>query len=586
MFGNLGTKSVVRWSPDSTLLLLYGNVPFTSFYMLDQTSPNQGHMAALTLVDANDQVITGGQVDLSSIQLAIDDLKNNTVDGASSFRSFNFIDVLGSVDGGTTVTYKLLLNNIGSILNSGGSAVDHFSIYSIFDLVVNKSTKRATLTLVANHIYAGSKETVYAERTYDHESGTLFTRSISVKPGDPALPAHTVTRHNISGNSMVRAQKVLSEVATNPIAGFTLFRRQGSSALYLATMEVPAVAPGSNGIRVHANLYKVSTDSINDTDITHLGSLGEWDSYGTAIATELAWTEITYEQRTGILTIWHPFRAGGGTYTVNAEGTVLSATGMKLNFSSDDTFTIGPEPGDQPVALLAESMGSQVSGSQVVVRTESPVLSIPTSDIQPWSWTGGIPVGAESSNRTLSFAKVLTLPATPVANCFYMTPDATSGLRLTVSDAVGRVYRSTMRETTIDSEIVRMVARANELKVVATYTDLTNSAFSDSTFNRNQIYYVLDASGDPSVVSGPAMYILDWTTGTVHKIAEGVAENFSPDWTTVLGRPASEIVDIDDAVTKRHSHANLAELNSVTVDGDQVLVSGTALRPAVRTAIW
>jgi hypothetical protein len=54
-------------------------------------------------------------------------------------------------------------------------------------------------------------------------------------------------------------------------------------------------------------------------------------------------------------------------------------------------------------------------------------------------------------------------------------------------------------------------------------------------------------------------------------------------WSNIVGRPTSAVADIDDAVTKRHTHANKVQLDKIgedvngdlTYDGNSIAVFNT-----------
>ena len=75
---------------------------------------------------------------------------------------------------------------------------------------------------------------------------------------------------------------------------------------------------------------------------------------------------------------------------------------------------------------------------------------------------------------------------------------------------------------------------------------------------------VMDASGDPTVVNGWAIYA--WMSGEAkwEKIQEKEGIDLIIEWSTIQGKPTSSVVQIDDAVTKRHSHANKGILDATT----------------------
>ena len=88
---------------------------------------------------------------------------------------------------------------------------------------------------------------------------------------------------------------------------------------------------------------------------------------------------------------------------------------------------------------------------------------------------------------------------------------------------------------------------------------------------------MLDASADATVTSGAATYIYNSSTSAWLKIAEHESMDVTIDWTDIQNRPASSVADIDDAVTKRHTHANKTELDKIGQDANGKLTYNGAL---------
>ena len=94
---------------------------------------------------------------------------------------------------------------------------------------------------------------------------------------------------------------------------------------------------------------------------------------------------------------------------------------------------------------------------------------------------------------------------------------------------------------------------------------------TDTTRNGNvapgQLVMVVDASDDPTVTSGWAIYRRLSSAVDLSQLAswQKIAENESMDlvlnWANLADKPSSLVADIDDAVTKRHEHANKAALD-------------------------
>lgn len=75
------------------------------------------------------------------------------------------------------------------------------------------------------------------------------------------------------------------------------------------------------------------------------------------------------------------------------------------------------------------------------------------------------------------------------------------------------------------------------------------------------IAYVVDATADTSVTSGGATYIYNATSWT--KISEWESMDLVLTWNSIQGRPTSTVSDIDDAVSKKHTHVNTTTLDDL-----------------------
>lgn len=79
--------------------------------------------------------------------------------------------------------------------------------------------------------------------------------------------------------------------------------------------------------------------------------------------------------------------------------------------------------------------------------------------------------------------------------------------------------------------------------------------------------WVRDAAADPTVDSGAARYLYDGADWI--KTAEAESMDLVLDWALLRNKPTSAVADIDDAVGKRHEHANRTEvLDKLTGDDD------------------
>ena len=105
----------------------------------------------------------------------------------------------------------------------------------------------------------------------------------------------------------------------------------------------------------------------------------------------------------------------------------------------------------------------------------------------------------------------------------------------------------------------------------ATTTELLAASVNDIA--EGQIVMVTDATGDQTVKSGWAIYRRKTGTEALNtldswqKIAEAESIDVVLKWENVIGRPTSTVTDIDDAVAKKHEHANKAVLDELTNSG-------------------
>lgn len=181
----------------------------------------------------------------------------------------------------------------------------------------------------------------------------------------------------------------------------------------------------------------------------------------------------------------------------------------------------------------------------------------------------------------LKFHKVTTLPGTLDGNALYFVQNGTfSETYVTNSAGVARaIGNSVMIQSIADARIALAMADLDVVQIVA---DIT--ARNALTLTRNAMVLVLDATGDSTVASGAALYAFRESTTSWIKLAEYESMDVTLTWGAISGRPTSAVSLIDDAVTKRHTHANLAVLDdlgdaagALTYGGDPVGASWSTL---------
>ena len=179
--------------------------------------------------------------------------------------------------------------------------------------------------------------------------------------------------------------------------------------------------------------------------------------------------------------------------------------------------------------------------------------------------------------------KVNTLPGVLEASALYIVKSADTGLLdLYVSANDGLTARHIISKTEIQTMVNTAVAGASNIFVVP---DIAARDALAPTVVTQAI--VVDATADTSVALGSATYVYDPVGVAWQKIAEHESMDVVLQWANIQGRPTSTAAEIDDAVSKRHSHANLVSLDKVGEDVSGILqFNGDYVDPALRVAEW
>ncbi len=171
----------------------------------------------------------------------------------------------------------------------------------------------------------------------------------------------------------------------------------------------------------------------------------------------------------------------------------------------------------------------------------------------------------------LTISRVNALPGTLTPETIYLVKTGTE-LTLTVTGTTGSVVATTVTKADVNTAISTAIGAldlSNSVEFAANITARNSLSLSKSTF-----VYVADATADATVAAGAAMYLFDSATTTWHKVTEYESLDLVLNWDNVTGKPNSSVADIDDAVTKRHSHANMAVLDLLTAPSGQLLYNG------------
>lgn len=171
----------------------------------------------------------------------------------------------------------------------------------------------------------------------------------------------------------------------------------------------------------------------------------------------------------------------------------------------------------------------------------------------------------------LTISRVNALPETLAAETIYLVKTGTE-LTLTVTGNTGAVVATTVSKADVNTAISTAIGA---LDMSNTVEFAANIAARDAmTLTKSAFVYVADATADATVTAGAAMYLYDYGGETWHKVTEYESLDLVLSWNNITGKPSSSVANIDDAVAKRHSHANKAVLDLLTAPDGQLLYDG------------
>lgn len=185
----------------------------------------------------------------------------------------------------------------------------------------------------------------------------------------------------------------------------------------------------------------------------------------------------------------------------------------------------------------------------------------------------------------VAFHKVTTLPGTLEPNAFYFVENANFCESYVTDDAgvAKSIGNSAMINALIAAALADWEVAANSVEIVA---DIAARDALVATLEVNAMILVVDASADPTVGSGSALYAYDATAEEIYKIAEYESMDVTLEWADINGRPTSTPAQIDSAVGQAHSHANKPVLDKLSEDVDGLLYDGDPVSSRWKTQAW
>lgn len=183
----------------------------------------------------------------------------------------------------------------------------------------------------------------------------------------------------------------------------------------------------------------------------------------------------------------------------------------------------------------------------------------------------------------VKFYKVATVPGSLEPDSFYYVENG-SYAESYLTDSSGQpraIGNSAMINALIGAAITDALSGLNALEVVP---DI--AARDALVLERNALALVIDATADPTVDAGSALYAYVEADASWVKVAEYESMDVVIQWSSIQGRPDSSPAQIDTAVSQSHTHSNKAVLDKFSESAGQVLYSGKAIQANWETANW
>lgn len=184
---------------------------------------------------------------------------------------------------------------------------------------------------------------------------------------------------------------------------------------------------------------------------------------------------------------------------------------------------------------------------------------------------------------TFKIFRETALPGTLQPYAMYVIAPASKPdyVELYVTNAAGTATRRMLTQEDIQALINSSLMAITQIQIV------NDIAARNALSPTSTIYvYVKNATGDATVAAGGATYLYDTVASSWVKISEAESMDISLNWASLAGRPTSSVADIDDAVTKRHTHANKTELDKIGEAGGELTYNGVQVKAEWGSTGW
>ena len=187
------------------------------------------------------------------------------------------------------------------------------------------------------------------------------------------------------------------------------------------------------------------------------------------------------------------------------------------------------------------------------------------------------------------FFKVETLPATLEPNALYYVIN-NDYVETYLSDNNGNAKsagNSTMINNLINEALSGWGGGVPNGSTVEFASNIAERDLLATNATTNLMVVVIDASDDPTVDSGSALYGYDLSNETWYKLSEYESMDVVVNWSKIQGRPISTAAQIDSAVSASHSHSNKSVLDKLSESAqNNLLYNGEPIKPQWTQADW
>ncbi|GJN49431.1 hypothetical protein [Pseudomonas tohonis] len=176
----------------------------------------------------------------------------------------------------------------------------------------------------------------------------------------------------------------------------------------------------------------------------------------------------------------------------------------------------------------------------------------------------------------LQFHKVASLPGTLQADSFYFVQNGNyaEGYLTNSAGEAKSIGNSTMINALITEALSSLPTSGAPLIFVA---DIAARDALEEDLTGPVFVVVTDATGDPTVTAGAALYGWNPTLEGWVKLAEYESMDVTLTWETIQGKPTSTPSQIDDTVTKAHTHTNKSTLDKFSEAGGLLRFNGSPI---------